>query len=266
MLKAYIDDSEMGQGPVYVLGGWVAQASVWAPFSDAWSAVLNMSPKIRYFKFAEAMNFTGEFAGISESLRDEKLRLLVREIADHPLLGISVSIPHRIFAPLFANHRTLSIRNPYVLAFFALVSRLVGYYGKQGVKDKIEFIFDHQPTFKSMELVQQGWADFLKTAPEEWRPLLTNHAPSFLDDKDSVGLQAADLHAGWVRAMNEAEELGLPQPRAIWGDTGHQIKRLYRHVTNEMAEQLFERIVGHRRVRFTYRFLDVRRVSLALSS
>jgi len=116
-----------------------------------------------------------------------------------------------------------------------------------------------------MELVQQGWADFLKTAPEEWRPLLTNHAPSFLDDKDSVGLQAADLHAGWVRATNESEELGLPQPRATWGDTGHQIKRLYRHVTNEMAEQLFERIVGHRRVRFTYRFLDVRRVSLALS-
>jgi hypothetical protein len=33
-----------------------------------------------------------------------------------------------------------------------------------------------------------------------------------------------------------------------------------------MAEQLFERIVGYKAVHFTYRFLDVWRVSLALSS
>jgi len=60
MLKAYFDDSRMGQPPCYVLGGWIAPAKVWAPFSDAWLDILWMKPRIEYFKFQEAMNFSGE--------------------------------------------------------------------------------------------------------------------------------------------------------------------------------------------------------------
>ena len=66
MLKAYLDDSSMGQAPVYVLAGWVASAKVWAPFADAWDKVLRMSPRIEYFKFDDAMTFDGPFRGMSE--------------------------------------------------------------------------------------------------------------------------------------------------------------------------------------------------------
>jgi len=69
-----------------------------------------------------------------------------------------------------------------------------------------------------MALVESGWETFLENATDEMRPLLTNHPPSFLDDKDVPALQAADLLAGWVRTMNEAELLGLPKALMIWKD------------------------------------------------
>ena len=42
-----------------------------------------MSPRIRYFKFKEAMNFDGEFHGLTEQSRNEKMILLMRVIEDH---------------------------------------------------------------------------------------------------------------------------------------------------------------------------------------
>jgi hypothetical protein len=132
MRRAFIDDSKMGQPPVYVLGGWVAPTSVWPSFSETWIDILRMSPRIRYFKFAEAMNLVGEFFGISEEKRNEKLKLLVTAVADHQLLGISVSIPHDLFSKYFGRDSNPDIRNPYVFAFFALVSRLAEYSAETG--------------------------------------------------------------------------------------------------------------------------------------
>jgi hypothetical protein len=258
MLKAFIDDSRMGQPPLYVLGGWVAPAQTWAAFSDNWAEILRMSPKVEYFKFYEAMNFRGQFAGMSKQSRNEKLRLLVTAIADHSLLGVSVSIPHHIFNPLFGRHNNPEVSNPYVLAFYALISRLASHYASMGLKEKIEFIFDYQPSgFKSMELAQKGWATLLEHAPQEYRHLLTNHPPSFQDDKQIIPLQAADLHAGWVRAMNDAELLGQPQPEPIWGEVGDRITRIYRHLTEEGAEQIFEEMFGRKPVRWRAKWLPV---------
>lgn len=93
MLRAFVDDSHMGQPPVYILGGWIAPAETWARFSDAWQDVLWMAPRIEYFKYAEAMNSNGQFNGISSERRDEKVRLLLKVIEDHSLFGISSIIP-----------------------------------------------------------------------------------------------------------------------------------------------------------------------------
>jgi hypothetical protein len=262
MLKAYIDDSRMGQPHLYVLGGWVAPVETWTRFSDAWDAILRMSPRIEYFKFSEAMNFTGQFHGMSEQSRNEKLSLLVEAIAEHDLLGISVSIPHEIFHPLFGRHSDPKISNPYVLAFYALIGRLVLHYDSEGLRERIEFVFDYQPTSNSMEQAREGWEIFLGSVPAHWRELLPNHPPSFLDDKEVIGLQAADLHAGWVRAMNEADLLGLPQPPAIWGEErGNAIRRLYRYMTPETAEQIFEALFGFKPTRISGSLVPVWRVS-----
>jgi hypothetical protein len=252
MLKAYIDDSRMGQEPIYVLAGWVAPAKVWGSFSDAWDDVLRMSPRIEYFKFAEAMNFNGQFAGISTELRDEKMRLLVKTIECHSLLGISFGVPHYIFLTLFARHPNPEVHNPYFLAFYALIGRLVEHYAKLGSEEKIEFAFDYQPTGNSMRLVRDAWQRFLNKCPPEWRHLLPNHEPSFLDDKDVVALQAADLHAGWVRMMNERPLRGQEHPIPPWAPAGDSIKRLYRYITEENVDSIHQFMFGFKPVRFSY--------------
>src|SRR4051812_4736199 len=101
MLKAYIDDSHMGSGSVFVLAGWLAEAKTWATFADDWDAVLKMSPRIKRFKYAEAMNFNGEFNGMSRERRDEKLRLLMGVLEKHEPLAISTIIPRSIFRLYF---------------------------------------------------------------------------------------------------------------------------------------------------------------------
>jgi hypothetical protein len=73
MLKAYIDDCRMGDlsADVFVLAGWLAPVQIWTVLSDDWNAVLRMSPRVRYFKFDEAMGLSGEFYGMSPEARDE---------------------------------------------------------------------------------------------------------------------------------------------------------------------------------------------------
>jgi hypothetical protein len=46
MLTAFFDDSNIRQGPVYVLAGWVALAEKWASFSDRWRMVLEMRTRV----------------------------------------------------------------------------------------------------------------------------------------------------------------------------------------------------------------------------
>ena len=161
MLKAFIDDSRMGQPPVYVLGGWVAPAKTWARFSDDWDDVLRMSPRIEYFKFAEAMNFNGEFNGMSLERRNEKMTLLLRVIEEHKLLGVASIIPHSIFQTYFGKHPRRDVRNPYFPSLFGLVARIMMYHRALGIRDRLELFFDYQPGHADqMEAVRRGWEEF----------------------------------------------------------------------------------------------------------
>src|ERR1700730_9070242 len=75
IVSGYVDESE--NDTVFVLGGFVAPAEEWAKFSDAWAAALEAKPRIRLLKTNDAMHVPphGEFRGLSEESRDEKLRL-----------------------------------------------------------------------------------------------------------------------------------------------------------------------------------------------
>ena len=176
MLKAYIDDSEIRQPPFYVLGGWFTPVQVWTEFSDAWRDILWMKPRIEYFKYVEAMNFTGQFKGISEKSRNEKLRLLINFIEEHGVQGISSVIPHNVYVPLFGdiNHKTA--RNPYVLSFFGLVAGLVAHLSQIQSDEKVEFIFDYQPDGSdAMREVQSGWEKVSGASPRRNSCDTSNH-------------------------------------------------------------------------------------------
>jgi hypothetical protein len=224
MLKAYIDDSRMRQPPFYVLGGWFAPVSVWMKFSDAWRDALWMKPRIEYFKYSEAVNFTDQFHGFSEQSRNEKVRLLVSLIEDYELEGIVSIIPHYLFYPMFGTHQDSWVRNPYFFSFYGLVARLTAWLSQTNSSEKIEFIFDYQPGGNSMQEAQKGWEDFRNHAPPQFLRYVQSHPPSFLDDKDVVALQAADLSAGWPRERVEALNRTGQEPVPFWYPQGDKIK------------------------------------------
>jgi hypothetical protein len=261
MLKAYIDDSRMNQPTLYSLGGWVAPAEKWARFSDAWRDILWMRPRIDYFKLDEALAFDGQFRGMSEESRREKVRLLVGLIEEFDLLGVVSLIPHHIFYPLFGRHPQREVRNPYILSFFGIIAHVAGHMHQAGIEDKVEFVFDYQPT--SISQVLEGWELFKQKAPDKFRRFLTEHPPNFLDDKQVVALQAADLHAGWARIRNELMLDDGADPEPIWGkDKGSKIRSLIKIWDEDACSTVFEEMFGYKPARFSGSLLPVWRVSL----
>jgi Protein of unknown function (DUF3800) len=265
MLKAFIDDSRMNQPPLYALGGWVAPAEKWARFSDQWRDILGMKPRIEYFKLDEALGFNDQFQGISEESRKEKLRLLVGLIEEFDLLGVVSLIPHYIFHPLFGKHPRREIRNPYVLSFFGIIAQVARHMHEAGLDDQVEFFFDYQPT--SINQVLEGWELFKQSAPSRFRKFLTEHPPSFLDDKKVPALQAADLHAGWARIRNEMLLEDGVDPEPIWGkDKGSKIRSLIKIWDGDACSTVFEEMFGYRPASFSGSLLPVWRVSVGSTS
>ncbi len=221
LLKAYADDSGGNQPPVSVLAGWVATPQQWMSFAEDWEEVLRMSPRIQYFKYVEAMNFSGEFKGISEASRDEKLKLLIGVIEEHKLLGLASIIPHDVF------HRHLGIKGsralnvPYPILFVRLMARLQRHFLQLGGDlPKIDFVFDNQ--VDQEELALSGWHEFRRNASDEVRPMIGS-PPAFLNDVEVKPLQAADLIAGRFRQMYSALLRNEPIPKPKWGKRGDEL-------------------------------------------
>ncbi len=250
MLKAFIDDSEIGTAPVYILGGWVASVPQWETFSDDWDKVLRMSPRIRYFKYSDAMGFNGEFAGISKESRDEKMKLLVGVIEDCKLLGVVTILPDVIWKRYFAPAPERDIRIPYFPMVFSLIGRLVEHHYANGVTEPTEFVFDDQPG--KTEYVIDAWRQFRRNAPPQVVPLISPNLPSFQSDEDVVALQAADLIAGWSRQQQKwfaTDKTDLPA--MPWGEKGKSVKCIRRFWTDDFARQVFKELEEARATSFS---------------
>jgi hypothetical protein len=234
MLKAYIDDSNMKQGPVAVLAGWVGTADMWGAFSEDWDKALRMSPRIEYFKWVEAANFNGQFNGMSEQSRDEKLRLLVSMIADHEPLGIGCAMPVDLHKSVFGENPDRFVRTPYFMCFYSIVTQLLGYLGTHGPAEKVDFIFDIQPG--EMESAIGSWEHLKKVAPANTKGLIGN--VSFNDDQLVMPLQAADLTAGWTRELCEDVYRDLPPRSPPWGRISDNLRILMRYWTPAVIEEL----------------------------
>jgi hypothetical protein len=238
MLQAYVDDSNMGQGTVSVLGGWVARAEQWAKFSDDWQSILDMKPAVPYFKWSHARGLGGEFKGISEPMRDEKIRLLAATIAEHKLLGVASAMPNALYQEAFRLNIDPVIRYPYFISFYGLVVQLAEYLASQGIKEKIDFIFDIQPG--QMQPVLAAWERLTEQAPENVRAILGD-PPSFKSDIGLPPLQAADMSAGWLRECAEDKMNGAPDQPPPWGDKANQVRCLGRFWNQEMLTEFLAR-------------------------
>jgi hypothetical protein len=238
MLSTYVDDSRVGQAPLYVLAGWCAPVDAWADFSDDWDQILRMSPRIEYFKYKEARGFSGQFGGMSESSRHEKLTLLMGAIQSHKLLGVASLIPHDTFQKYFAGKLVGPWRLPYVWLAYTLMTRLLGFYASIGVTEKIQFYFDNMPGH--VERVHSWWNDFLDLLPPGGREQ-TSSIPQFLDDKEAMPLQAADLQAGWMREVLSAHILNQPQVEPMWKPSMEEgVQRVFMLINDALAEKLIQ--------------------------
>jgi len=227
IVNGYIDDS--ADEAVFVLAGYVAPAEEWAKFSDEWAATLKAPPSIAYLKTKEAMGSrgkkpNGEFHRWTENQRDAKLNALYRVIDKYVSFEVSAVIHLGPFRRIFGNGvLPKAAANPYYHAISGLISGVAREQIRQGMPEKIDFVFDEQ-------LMEQGrflaiWDDLARTAPPDVKPMIGS-TPIFRKDsgEDAVlPLQAADLEAWWLRQRWREKLTGEPeipypwQPAAIPG-------------------------------------------------
>jgi hypothetical protein len=195
-LQAYIDDSGRGQHPAFVLAGWIARPEQWADFSTEWEKVLHLAPLIKYLKTREAMNFQGQFNGWSKTDRNNKLADLYAVIEQYVMNGIYIVIPSLVFEQYASIIDHPKANDPYFLASFSMMVMVSDLEEKYGITEPVDFIFDNQ---EGMEIpVRDAWNELRSFSPDGVRRRL-GRRPEFDDDKVSMPLQAADLHAWWVR-------------------------------------------------------------------
>jgi hypothetical protein len=214
VLKAYVDDSCLRQGPVYLLGGGLADGATWANFSNDWDGVLRMSPRIEYFKFAEAINFSGQFAGISTELRNEKMALLFNLLIEHKLVLFSCFVKHEVFEEWYSRLRDANFNNPYILLLIGIARRIVEHCRLFKRHDPIDFHFDNQPI--DAEKVYSAWKALLFASPMRYKRYFP-HPPNFHDDRSVTPLQAADMIVGVSRFLQTARISKYPLPMPPWG-------------------------------------------------
>jgi uncharacterized protein DUF3800 len=207
MWQAYVDDSgRLDHSPVLVLGGFVAPVIAWVPFNREWQRMLDMNPRIEYFKMNEAARLSDQFSHWSAERRDERVSIAYRIIEDHVTLQISTVIAlepfYRLLKKTSREHNKKGMYivkgNPYLLAFSAIVHHVANHQRSLGVSEKIDFIFDDQAMEKT--LIRDSW-DELKERADPTINVLMGRTPQFEDDKEFLPLQAGDLLAWWVRSM-----------------------------------------------------------------
>jgi hypothetical protein len=211
--RAYLDDSgRADHSPVLVLGGWIAPISTWAEFVPHWDAMLEMPPRLEYFKMNEAAKLRGQFVSWSETRRDERVALAYKTIEEHIPHQVSVILELEPYSRIFTTDWVEdAARNPYYFAFDAIITGVAREQEKYGLKNPVDFVFDDQAREKGK--IIQAW-DALKVHADS-RDLIGS-VPAFLDDKTFKPLQAADLAAWWIRKLRTDEPDGVERVKMPW--------------------------------------------------
>lgn len=210
-LRFFIDDSGKNDPPVFVLGGAVFDVARLTAFEDSWNAALAASPSIPFLKMKDANARKGAFKGMSNEDRDAKLEALGSALADHAVSTISITVRHDDYERIYGGRMMRWMDRPYQMMFHLMIA--TGFMLAQGQEPGTsgEFVFDRQleheealreafPALRSM--LEPSISDFMRTDPR--------HA----DDRDEVGLQAADMVAWHVRRTWRDGVDGIPRASA----------------------------------------------------
>lgn len=205
MIQAFLDDSGVkGTDKVFTFGGFLGRAEVWAQLSDEWREWLKDVPSIKYFKMKEAANRDGQFRGFTKGERDAKLKgglVILRKHPPQKAIHVSVSISE--YEQQVAQRTPRSLRNPYFLAFFGIISGCCYEVVDSKTGEKIELIFDEHSIFQPRI---NRWYPYARRNVESVESVVRTNgslkdvlppSPIFKSDTDFLPLQAADIIA-WL--------------------------------------------------------------------
>lgn len=194
--QLYVDDSGKNDPPIFVLAGFLATHEAWSEFAVEWQEALAGPPELSYFKMKEANRCNGAFKGFTKQQRDERLVQLAKIVQKHVEFGISIGIPHAIYNKVFRGRMMETFDTPYTLAFYLIQGSVHKYLLKAGNRDVVDLVFDRQLDRENQILASHHiTVDGMPSQILERFP----RAPEFMDDKQALPLQAADLLAWHIR-------------------------------------------------------------------
>jgi hypothetical protein len=210
MLQAFIDDSQTTNPPIFVLAGYLAPIDRWSAFTTRWQAILDMPPRIPYLKMSEVRGT------LPKHIRDDRINLFHSVIEECVTAGFSIMVPpdaiKRVFEPndKFASH-------PVYCAFCSLVPHLAILINKCfSPSDIIELHFDTQMNEEKRILTAWHFAQHNAIVGSPTLRQILSTVPHFCDDKSVLPLQAADLHAWWIRRRHVERMTGGERLEAPW--------------------------------------------------
>lgn len=158
MLQAYFDGSTES-GIALIVAGYMATVNSWLKFSDDWAEFLTISPRMTVFK----MSAIGQF-------QMERAMFHYRAIERATLIGIGCAISIESLANVVRNLNLDPInKNPYYLAWRAVVTLSLEAARLLRLEDQIEFVFDEQsdkvPIIKSWDYYYSGALGTPSTPP-----------------------------------------------------------------------------------------------------
>ncbi len=221
------DSGAKGQGPHVVIAGLIGRAEWWAEFSDEWAACLNQAPHVACFKMHQAAHRSGQFAGMTNKQRDEKLIALLRVLNSHPFVALHVTVNTASHAEMFPHPSTwppaedgsMTPRqrkqfrrleaipsNPYFYAYHTIISQTCYYLWEEGEREQFEFIIDEHP---SLGALTKSWYPVARALVEQPHRSIMPVDPITKNDEQFMPLQAADMIAWLQHASNSGKGAGF---------------------------------------------------------
>lgn len=252
VIQAFLDESGVkGTHPVFTFAGFIGRAERWAQFSDEWLRWLCARPRIEYLKMNEAARAKpkGQFASFTTEQRDAKLRGCIAILKNYPQQAIQISVKIADYQSQLAHGTPTSIRDPWFLAFFGILSGVCYEMVETGVPEQLEIIFDEHSIFKPR--VDYWYSRIRGDIGTLHDPALASvlpPSPIFKTDLEFAPLQAADVLAWLFRNAysgnrNEfewiAEELHSVIPMSQYA-TFYDAERM-KNVT-QLADEMVKRI------------------------
>ena len=193
MPLAFVDDSGSGgDSPYFVLAGYCASEATWEAFWPDWQSVLDLPPKLAYFKMSEAETLRGQFAGFTTEGRAKRVNQFIDVILAHDLQEASIAVPDEYYREILDPLLPGKVANPYYMAFIGLVSALAGLNRHRGSTETTDFIFDEQKGIESKALKMYHRLKALSPHRQLGRVV-------YRSDREMLPLQAADLIAWQMR-------------------------------------------------------------------